>query len=146
MAPETPTPTEILTSKFQWPTSGRRALRKELEATHKIHTRDTHDTSRLVKIAPRKNRRQPGKNRRPVYYHGVPVELEHKAVIAALKVHPKGRRQAMIWLHQVRTAKACVHFGKAVKSFLADCAERDMDIRHSTLKATGKWVNHGKNR
>ncbi len=56
----------------------------------KIIERNTHDTSRLVQMAPRKLRRRLAKERgeklRPVYHHGIPVKEEHKAMIRALKV------------------------------------------------------------
>lgn len=131
------------TSKKVKVLTGRRALRQELQATHKVHSINTNDSSRLVKMAPRSLRRfRQGDNFRPVYHHGIPTKLEHKAVIAAMKVHKNGRKQASFWQPQVTTARACVSFGLAVKTFLAFKAQEEMDLRHATLKADGLWVTH----
>ncbi len=125
------------------PKNGRRALRDEIEARYKVLTRDTHDTSRLVKMAPRAIRRvRQGDDFRPVYHHGIPTKLPHKSIIAAMGVHKDGRRQAQIWQPKVNTARACVSFGLAVKLFLANIAKEAMELRHATLKAEGKWITH----
>lgn len=106
-----------------------------------IITRDTHDTSRLVKMAPRAERRaRQGKSFRPVYHHGIPTKIPHKAIIAAMKIHKHGRRAAQAWQPKLNTANACVSFGLAVKLFLANLAVENMKARHAELKATGKWV------
>lgn len=103
------------------PKNGRRALAEELKARHKLLVRDTHDTSRLVKMAPRAIRRaRQGDDFRPVYHHGVPTKLTHSQIISAMRVHKDGRRAAQIWQPKVNTARACASFGLAVKLFLAN--------------------------
>lgn len=129
--------------KVKKPLTGRRALREEMQKTHKVMPVNTNDSSRLVKMAPRALRRfRQGDEFRPVYHHGIPTKLEHKAVISAMKVHKDGRKQASIWQPKVTTARACVSFGLAVKTFLAFKAQEEMDLRHATLKADGLWVTH----
>lgn len=125
--------------------NGRRALREEMKRTHKVREINTHDTSRLVKMAPRALRRaRQGDEFRAVYHHGIPTKLDHKAVIYAMKVHKDGRKQAALWQPKVTTARACVSFGLAVKTFLARQAVTAMELRHAKLKADGKWIEHAR--
>ena len=145
MAPDT-NETETIPSgptRYQWPTGGRRAERNKTEANRRFLVRDNNDSSRLVKMAPRALRREKqGDNFRPVYHHGIPTKLEHKAVISAMHVHKKGRKNAATYQQQVSVARSMVSFGLSVKLFLADLAQQRMDLRHATLKAEGKWVTH----
>ncbi len=98
-------------SRYRWPGKGRRADRNEMEARRRVLVRDTHDTSRLVKMAPRDLRREKqGDNFRPVYYHGIPIKVSHKSVVSAMKVHKKGRRQAQRWQSHVNIGHAFVSF------------------------------------
>lgn len=149
MAPETPPPAPetipFAPGRYKWPTSGRKAQRNELESTYKVRAINTHDSSRLVKMAPRATRRfRQGDEFRPVYHHGIPTKLEHKAVIAAMKIHKSGRKAAARWQPQLTVARACVSFGLAVKMFLALRAQEALDLRHATLKAEGKWITHAR--
>ncbi len=103
---------------YIWKTKDRRALRAELEATRKnIGVRNTHDTSRLVKMAPRAERRAKG-NRRAVLHHGIPVNPPHKAVIAAM--YAIDRLTANRWQQEVKIARACAAFGFAIRAFIGN--------------------------
>ncbi len=142
MAPETNVTEDGIkgsapSGRYQWPSKGRRAERKLREEALRVIVRNTHDTSRLVKMAPRAFRRaKQGDDFRPVYHHGIPTKLEHSAVIAAMKVHKNGRRQAARWQPQVATARACVSFGLAVKKFLIN-----MEIdRRARVKAAALCI------
>ncbi len=121
------------------PVTGRRALRAELEARYKLRQVDTRDTSRLAKMAPRKLRRErQGKKFRPVYNHGLSLDLPHKAVIRALGV--KNRKTSHYHQVEVKIGLALVEWGKALKLCERRQQLSDMKVRHDAIKEAGRWI------